>query len=398
MSLSKRVQKIKPSATLAVSAKAKAMKAQGIDVIGFGAGEPDFDTPDSIKAAAKKALDAGFTKYTPESGIDELKKAVADKFKRDNGLDYDKSQVIVSCGGKHSLYNLYMALLDKGDEVVIPAPYWVSYPDMALLCDAKPVFVKSTEKNGFKIKPADLKKALTPKTKLVVINSPSNPTGAAYSADELKALAAVLKKHDCYIVCDDIYESMVYDGFKFTSFATVADKALRERCIVVNGVSKTYSMTGWRIGYAAGPKDVIAAMSKIQGQSTSNPTSFAQKGAVEALTGPQDFLKKMVDAFVERRDYAVKALNDMPEVTCQNPQGAFYVLPNFNAYLGLSFKGKTIKDDMDLCDFLLDEVKVAAVPGGAFGAPGYIRLSYCTSMDNIKEGLKRIGEGIKLLK
>jgi aspartate aminotransferase len=397
MDLSDRVKKVKPSATLAVSAAAKAMKAQGIDVIGFGAGEPDFDTPEHIKAAACQALAEGFTKYTPESGIVELKAAVAAKFKKDNGLDYDKSQVIVSCGGKHCLYNLFMAVLNRGDEVVIPAPYWVSYPDMALLADAKPVFVPTTEKDGFKMTAAQLEAALTKKTKLVVINSPSNPTGSAYTAAELKALARVLAKRDTYVVSDDIYESIVYDGFEFSSIAMVADKELLERIVVVNGVSKTYSMTGWRIGYAAGPKPVIAAMSKIQGQSTSNPTSFAQKGALTALTGPQGFLKKMVAEFKRRRDYAVKTLSKMPGVTCYNPQGAFYVLPNFNAFLGRSWNGKPIADDAELCRFLLEEVKVAAVPGSAFGAPGYIRLSYCTSMDNIKEGLKRIGAGIAKL-
>jgi aspartate aminotransferase len=391
------VKKIKPSATLAVSAAAKAMKAQGLDVIGFGAGEPDFDTPQHIKDAAIKALNAGFTKYTPESGIDELKQAVADKFKRDNGLDYKKDQVIVSVGGKHCLFNLYMATLNRGDEVVIPSPYWVSYPDMALLCDAVPVFVPSTERNGFKIKPADLAKALTKKTRLVIINSPSNPTGSAYTKKELQGLASVLKDSDCYVVCDDIYEHIVYDGFEFHSFASVVDKELRERCIVVNGASKAYSMTGWRIGYAAGPKEVISAMSKIQGQSTSNPTSFAQKGAVAALTGPQDFMKTMVAEFWKRRDYAVKTLNNMKGVTCYNPQGAFYVLPSFKSYIGRSFQGEEIKDDVMLCKFLLDEVKVAAVPGGAFGAPGYIRLSYATSMKNIEEGLKRIEKGISLL-
>ena len=397
MDLSDRVKKVKPSATLAVSAAAKAMKAQGIDVIGFGAGEPDFDTPDHIKQAACQALAAGFTKYTAESGIDELKLAVAAKLKKDNGLTYDKSQVIVSCGGKHCLFNLYMAVLNPGDEVIIPAPYWVSYPDMALLADAKPVFIKTTEKTGFKIKPAQLEKALTDKTKLVVLNSPSNPTGSAYTEAELKGLARVLQHHQTYVVSDDNYESIVYDGFKFCSIAMVASPDLLERTIVVNGVSKTYSMTGWRIGYAAGPKPVIAAMSKIQGQSTSNPTSFAQKGAVAALTGKQGFLKTMVSEFKRRRNYAVKTLSAMPGVTCYNPQGAFYVLPNFSAYLGKKWNGKPIADDVELCNYLLHAVKVAAVPGSAFGAPGHIRISYCTSMDNIKEGLKRIAAGIAKL-
>ena len=397
MELSSRVKKVKPSATLAVSAAANAMKAKGIDVIGFGAGEPDFDTPDHIKQAAIKALEAGFTKYTPESGIVELKSAVAEKFKRDNGLNFAKEQVLISCGAKHSLYNLFMALLNRGDEVVIPAPYWVSYPDMALLADAKPVLAPSTEANGFKIKPADLERALTKKTKLVVINSPSNPTGAAYTKKELQALAEVLEKHSCWVVADDIYEAVVYDGFKFNSIATLVGPSLKGRCLVVNGVSKSYSMTGWRIGYAAGPLELIKAMSKIQGQSTSNPTSFAQKGALAALQGPQTFIKKMVTEFQKRRNYAVKTLNQMPKVTCFNPQGAFYLLPCFKAYLGKTWKGQKIKDDVMLCQFLLEEIRVAAVPGSAFGAPGYLRISYATSMRNIKEGLARIAHGLSLL-
>ncbi len=393
MSLSTRVKKVKPSATLAVTAAAGAMRAKGIDVIGFGAGEPDFDTPAHIKKAAIKALEDGFTKYTPASGIIDLKQAIVDKLKRDNKLSYKTDQVIISCGGKHSLYNAYMALLNRGDEVVIPAPYWVSYPDMALLADAKPVIVPSTEKNGFKITPRDLKKALTPKTKLVILNSPSNPTGAAYSKKELEGLAKVLEKHSCYIITDDIYESIIYDKFKFYSFATIAKGQLRDRTLVINGVSKTYSMTGWRLGYTAGAKEVIAAMGKIQGQSTSNPTSFAQKGAVAALNGSQKPVERMLVQFNKRRDYAVKTLNAMPDVTCNNPQGAFYVLPNFGAYVD----GKKIKSDVELCSFLLDQVQVAAVPGTAFGAPGFIRLSYATSMGNVKEGLKRISAGLKML-
>jgi len=397
MAVSKRVSKVRPSATLAVSAAAKAMKAKGIDVIGFGAGEPDFDTPDHIKRAANKALDEGFTKYTAASGIDELKDAVVKKFKRDNALSYTRDQVIICCGGKHVLYNLYMAVLNRGDEVVIPAPYWVSYPDMALLADAKPRFIPAMGDQEFKMTPEQLERALTDKTRLVVMNSPSNPTGAAYTRKELAALCEVLEPHHCYVASDDIYESIVYDGFKFYSIATVAKKSLRERCIVINGVSKTYSMTGWRIGYAAGPREVIAAMGKIQGQSTSNPTSFAQKGALAALTGPQGFLKKMVGQFKKRRDYAVKTLRAMPGVSCYNPQGAFYVLPSFEEYMGRKWKGKKIKNDVEFCKFLLDEVKVAAVPGSAFGAPGYIRLSYATSMDNIKEGLARISRALEML-
>ena len=335
---------------------------------------------------------------TVASGMDELKEAVIDKFKRDNNLSYKKEQIIISCGGKHSLYNLFMAVLQGGDEVLIPAPYWVSYPDMAKLAGAKPVFIPAMADQGFKITAAQLKKALTKKTKLVVFNSPSNPTGAAYSKKELTEIAKVLEKHTCYVVTDDIYESIVYDGFEFYSLATIAKKPLRDRTIVINGVSKTYSMTGWRLGYAAGPVDVIKAMSKIQGQSTSNPTSFAQKGGVVALNGPQGLTKKMVKEFDKRRKYTVKTLNKMPGVTCYDPQGAFYVLPDFNEYIGKSYNGKKIKDDVELCSFLLENSKIAAVPGTAFGAPGYIRLSYAISMDSIKEGLKRIEEGIALLK
>jgi aspartate aminotransferase len=395
-SLADRVKLIKPSPTLAVSAKAKAMKAQGLDVIDFGAGEPDFDTPEFIKQAAIKALHAGFTKYTAAGGIDELKDAVVKKLKDDHGLGYERSQVLISCGAKHSLYNLFQAVLNPGDEIVIPAPYWVSYPDMALLAGAKPVFVSAPESKGFKIGPEQLAGALSPKTKLVVINSPSNPTGAAYTAAELKALARVLEDRDLFAVSDECYEKMVFGGYTHVSIAGQSSK-LKEKTIVVNAVSKTYSMTGWRIGYAAGPKDVIAAMTNLQSQSTSNPTSFAQKGALAALTGPQDEVGKMVAEFEKRRDFTVATLRSMPKVTCSNPEGAFYVLPGFHAYLGKKWKGGAIADDLELCRFLLEEMKVAAVPGSAFGAPGHIRLSYATSMKNLEEGLKRIREGLARL-
>jgi len=394
--LADRVKLIKPSPTLAVSAKAKAMKAQGIDVIDFGAGEPDFDTPEFIKQAAIKALNAGFTKYTAAGGIDELKDAVVKKLKDENGLSYDRSQVLISCGAKHSLYNLFQAVLNPGDEIVIPAPYWVSYPDMALLAGAKPVFVSAPESKGFKIGPEQLAAALSPKTKLVVLNSPSNPTGAAYTAAELKALARVLEDRDLFAVSDECYEKMVFGGYTHVSIAGQSSK-LKEKTIVVNAVSKTYSMTGWRIGYAAGPKDVIAAMTNLQSQSTSNPTSFAQKGALAALTGPQDEVGKMVAEFEKRRDFTVATLRSMLKVTCSNPEGAFYVLPGFHAYLGRKWKEATISDDLELCRFLLEEMKVAAVPGSAFGAPGHIRLSYATSMKNLEEGLKRIREGLARL-
>jgi len=395
-SLADRVKLIKPSPTLAVSAKAKAMKAQGIDVIDFGAGEPDFDTPEFIKQAAVKALNAGFTKYTAAGGIDELKDAVVKKFKEENGLSYDRSQILISCGAKHSLYNLFQAVLNPGDQIVIPAPYWVSYPDMALLGGARPVFISAPEEKGFKISPDQLHQALTPQTKLVVINSPSNPTGAAYTAAELKALAMVMEDHDLFVVSDECYEKMAFGGYRHVSIAA-ENPRLKEKTIVVNAVSKTYSMTGWRIGYAAGPKDVIAAMTNIQSQSTSNPTSFAQKGALAALTGPQDEVKKMVAEFEQRRDFTVAALRAMPRVTCSNPEGAFYVLPGFHAYLGKKWKGGHIADDLEFSRFLLEEAKVAAVPGSAFGAPGHIRLSYATAIKNLEEGLNRIRRAIAQL-
>jgi aspartate aminotransferase len=396
MKLSRRVSRIKPSATLAVSAQAKAMKAKGIDVIGFGAGEPDFDTPGHIKRAAVKALEDGFTKYTPASGIDELKDAVIEKLRSENGLKYQRNQVLVSCGAKHSLYNLFQAVLNPGDEVVIFAPYWVSYPDMAILAGARPVIIPAYAKEEFKVKPSRLRAKLSSKTRLVVINSPSNPTGAAYTRKELEDLARVLERRDLLVASDDIYEKIVYDGFRFYSIASV-NKKLAEKTVVINGVSKTYAMTGWRIGYAAGPAQVIAAMSNIQSQSTSNPTSFSQKGALEAMTGRQGDVKKMVQEFKRRRDFMVKKLNAMPGVKCFKPRGAFYVFPDFSAHMEREFRGKKIKNSVEFCQFLLNEVKVAAVPGSAFGGEGHIRLSYATSMKNIREGLKRISHALEML-
>lgn len=406
--LSRRVCSIKDSPTLAVSAKAKAMKAQGIDVVGFGAGEPDFDTPGNIKQAAINAINAGFTKYTPASGTDELRDAAARKFKRDQNLHYERAQVVIGVGGKHCIYNIMQAVLDPGDEIIIPAPYWVSYPDMAILAGAKPVIVDTSEKRGFVARPADIEKAITRKTKMIVINSPSNPTGAAYTEPELRKIAALARKRDLLILSDEIYEKMVYGGFKFYSIAQASVDAY-SRTIIVNGVSKTYSMTGWRIGYAAGPKEIIAAVGKIQSQSTSNPTSIAQKAAFAALDGPQKDVSTMVKAFDKRRKYIVGRLNKMPKVKCFNPQGAFYVLPNFSAYIGksyirtralnpLSCDKQHIKDDLDLANYLLTEAMVAVVPGSAFGAPGYLRLSYATGMEVIKKGLDRIEKALSVLK
>lgn len=396
MKLSERSKLIKPSPTLAVTAKAGALKAQGIDVVDFGAGEPDFDTPDHIKDAAKKALDQGFTKYTPATGTMELKKAVVSKFEKENGLKYATDQIIVSCGAKHSLYNLFQAVLDPGDELVVIAPYWVSYPDMGLLAGAKPVFVETSAKTGFRPSAKDLAAAISKKTALIVINSPSNPTGAGIPEKDLKDLQAVLEDGDFWITSDEIYEKNVYEGFKPVSVASLSKK-LYDKTIVVNGVSKSYAMTGWRIGYAAGDKEVVKAMGNMQSQSTSNPTSISQKAAVEALTGSQAEIGVMVTEFKKRRDWIVKALLEIPGVSCYKPEGAFYVFPDFNAYLGKSFAGKPIKDSVALSEFLLDDARVAVVPGSAFGAEGFIRLSYATSMKNIQEGLKRISEAVKKL-
>jgi aspartate aminotransferase len=397
MKLAKRMAMIKPSPTLAVDAKAKAMKAQGIDVIGFGVGEPDFDTPENIKDAAIKALKAGFTKYTPAGGTDELKAAVCDKFRRDNGIEYSPAEVLISCGAKHSLYNIFQALLDDGDEVIIPAPYWVSYPDMAYLAGAVPVPISTTEQSGFKITPKQLKKAITPKTKMLILNSPSNPTGASYSRDDLAALAQVVLGTDIIVVSDEIYEKLVYDGFTSTSIVTVEPR-LKAQTIIVNGVSKTYSMTGWRIGYAAGPADAIKAMANIQSQSTSNPTSFAQKGALEAMQGPQGFIDEMVAEFDRRRTYMVKRLNGIAEFSCLTPNGAFYAFPNVSGVYGTSAEGMAINNSNDFAAYLLEKASVAVVAGGAFGADNNIRLSYATSMGNIEKGIDRIEKAVKALK
>ncbi len=397
MKLAKRMAMIKPSPTLAVDAKAKAMKAQGIDVIGFGVGEPDFDTPDNIKNAAIKALKAGFTKYTPAGGTDELKSAVCDKFKNENGIEYALANILISCGAKHSLYNIFQALLDDGDEVIIPAPYWVSYPDMAYLAGAVPVPISTTEQSGFKITPGQLKKAITPKTKMLILNSPSNPTGASYSRDDLAGLAQVLLGTDIIVVSDEIYEKLVYDGFTSTSIVTVEPR-LKAQTIIVNGVSKTYSMTGWRIGYAAGPADAIKAMANIQSQSTSNPTSFAQKGAVEAMQGPQGFIAEMVEEFDSRRTYMVSRLNGIAGVSCLTPNGAFYAFPNVSGVYGTQAEGMAINNSNDFATYLLEKANVAVVAGGAFGADNNIRLSYATSMANIEKGLDRIEKAVKALK
>ncbi|MEK7238685.1 MAG: pyridoxal phosphate-dependent aminotransferase, partial [Nitrospirota bacterium] len=389
MRLSKKTYSVKPSPTLAIDAKAKSLKASGVDVISFGVGEPDFDTPENIKEAAIKAIRSGFTKYTPVGGTDELKTAIIEKLKKDNGLIYEKNEIIVSCGAKHCLYNIAEALYDAGDEVILPAPYWVSYPDQIVLNSAAPVIVKTDEGNAFKITPEILEANLSKKTKALILNSPSNPTGLAYDRKSLEAIAEIAVKHDFYIISDEIYEKLIYDGFEHVSIASLGDE-IKQRTIVVNGISKSYAMTGWRIGFAAGPKDIINAMTNIQSQSTSNPASISQKAAVEALTGTQDFISKMVSEFDKRRKYMVEKLNSIKGVSCIKPVGAFYAFPNVSSYYGRSFKGNLIKSSMDLSAYLLDEAKVAVVPGAAFGDDRYIRLSYATSMENIQKGLDRI--------
>ena len=394
--LSSRARGLKPSPTLAINAKAKSMQAQGIKVVSFGAGEPDFDTPENIKRAAIKAIQEGFTKYTAVGGIDELKDAIIQKLKRDNQLTYKRSEVLVSCGGKHSFYNLAQALFDQGDEVIIPAPYWVSYPPMVLLAGAAPVIIGTREEDNFKITPEGLKRAITPKTKALVLNSPSNPTGSAYTKKDLERIAEIAISSNFFVISDEIYEKIVYEGFEFRSIASLGEE-IRKRTIIVHGVAKTYAMTGWRIGYTAGPEEIISAMNNIQSQSTSNPTSISQKASVEALIGSQDEVKKMVSAFAQRRNYIVDRLNEIEGVSCYKPIGAFYVFPNFSHYYGRTYQGKKINNSTDLADFFLDVAKVAVVPGVEFGADPFERLSYATSMEDIREGIDRIEEALKRL-
>ena len=386
--LSHRVQSVKPSATLAITARAKELKAQGKDIIGLGAGEPDFDTPEHIKQAAIDAIQAGFTKYTAVDGTPSLKQAIIAKFERDNGLKYAPDQILVSCGGKQSFFNLAQALLNPGDEVIIPAPYWVSYPDMVLLAEGKPVIIQAGLEQGFKISPEQLREAITDKTRLVVLNSPSNPTGVAYTRAELKALGEVLLDHPNIIIAsDDMYEHILWADEPFTNVVNACPE-LYERTVVMNGVSKAYSMTGWRIGYCGGPAWLIKAMKKVQSQSTSNPTSISQVAAEAALNGDQDCIKEMLTAFKARHDFVVAELNKIAGVECLPSQGAFYSFPDMREAIA---KLDGISDDVELAEYLLNEAEVALVPGSAFGQPGYMRLSFATSMENLSEALKRIG-------
>lgn len=386
--ISHRAASLSSSLTLAIDSKAKQMKADGLDVVGFGAGEPDFDTPRHIKDAAIKALNDGFTKYTPASGIPELRQAIADKFKRENGLAYKPSQIIVSCGGKHSCYNVILATCEENDEVIIPAPYWLSYPEMVKLAGAKPVIIETTDETEFKVTPEALRKALTPRTRLFILNSPSNPTGSVYSLEEIKTLGDICVEKGVLIMSDEIYEHLLYDGAVHKSVASFSP-AHQEHTIIVHGFAKAWSMTGWRLGFTAAPEPIAKAIDAIQSHSTSNPTSFAQKGAVAALTGPQDHLKLWLAEFDKRRLFAWKKLNSIPGVSCVNAKGAFYLFPNI--------AGTGLKSS-DFCARLLEVEKVAAVPGIAFGADDYIRLSYATGMANIEKGLERIDRFARSLK
>ena len=396
MKLSARANRIQPSATLAITAKEKALKAQGIDVVGFGAGEPDFDSPDYVKEAAVEAIKKGYTKYTPVGGIDQLKDAIIERMKQDYGFGYEKAELVVSCGAKHTLFNLTQAIIEAGDEVIIPAPYWVSYPEQVTFAEGTPVILETREEDGFRIDPDELKKLITPKTKALVLNYPSNPTGVTYSEAELRAIVDVAMAAGITIISDEIYDKIIYDGAKHTPVASLGED-VKKATILVNGASKTYSMTGWRIGFAAGDKDVIKAMANIQGQSTSNPTSIAQWAAVSAYASPQDLITQRTAEFEKRKDYIVDRLNSIPGIKCVSPRGAFYAFPNISACYGKSFNGKAVSSSLDFTGFLLDEAKVAVVPGDSFGADSNVRISFATSMENIVKGMDRIEEAVAKL-
>jgi aspartate aminotransferase len=394
--LAERTLGIKPSVTLAIAAKAGKLRAEGVDVVNFSAGEPDFDTPERIKAAAVDALRKGMTKYTDVKGIEPLREAIAEKYLRDHGLTYRKDEVLVSCGAKHSVYNIMQAVVDPGDEVLIPAPYWVSYSDMALLAGGVSKIIPTTEATSFRITPEQLEAALTRRTRVFILNSPCNPTGATYNRDELLAISRILEKHDCLVLADDIYEKIVYEDFQVYNLVALSPK-LRERAIIVNGVSKTYAMTGWRIGYALAPGDVISAAAKIQSQSTSNPTSIAQAAALEALRGPQDEVVMMVQEFEKRRNVIVDRLNSITGIKCLKPQGAFYVFPNISGLFGKMSNDKKLASPCDVADYLLEEAKVAVVPGEDFGSKEHIRFSYATSLEDIEKGCRRIQKAVEKL-
>lgn len=389
MELNDRAQNISPSPTLTIDAKAKQMIAEGINVINFGAGEPDFDTPEHIKKAAIQALEKGMTKYTPVAGILPLREAIVKKFREDNNLKYEPSQIVVSAGAKQSLYNAFMVLCQPGDEVILPAPYWVSYLEQVKLTGAAPIIVQTRQENGFKITAEELRSVVTGRTKLLVLNSPNNPTGAVYTRDELAAIGEVLLENNISVISDEIYEKLIYDGETSTSIAELSPE-LKDKTVIINGVSKAYSMTGWRIGYAAAPAVIAKAMTDLQSHSTSNPASIAQAGALAAIVGPQEPVAEMVEQFDRRRKYMVERLQSMPGITCNTPRGAFYVFPNMKGLVSRSYKGRKISSASDLAEIVLDNAKVAVVPGVAFGDDNCFRLSYATSLENIEEGLNRL--------
>ena len=398
MKFSNRIEQVNPSMTLAIDAKAKEMKANGEDVIGFGAGEPDFNTPERIKQAAIRAIEANDTHYTPAGGTNELKDAIITKMKRDNGLDYDRNQILVSCGAKHSFYNLAQALWEEGDEVIIPAPYWVSFPEMVGLAGAKPVIIETDAAHNFKITVDQIKKVLTPNTRAILINTPSNPTGFAYEKSELEAIAQCALENNLLMISDEIYEWIIFDGFKHTSIASLSKEA-QKNCVVINGVSKCYAMTGWRIGYIAADAEIVKKVTKLQGQSTSGPCSISQAASIEALVGPHDDVLEMVHEFEKRRNVMVDQLAAIPGVSCNKPNGSFYSFPDFSELNGKKDRnGKVIQGSLDFTEFLLTEKKVAIVPGIAFGADANARMSFATSLDKIEEGVKRIKEAVELLK
>jgi aspartate aminotransferase len=396
MELANRIRQIPPSATLALNAKANQLKAQGVDIVNFGVGEPDFDTPENIREAAIRAIREGFTRYTPVGGIPELKEAIARKFQADYGLQYKPAEIMVSCGGKHALYNLFQILFNPGDEVVIPAPYWVSYVPMAMLAEAAPVLIPTREENGFKLSAAEFEARLTPRTKALVLNSPSNPTGGVYSRDELAALGEVILQHGLYVISDDIYDKILFDGAAFVNLAMLSPE-LKARTFVLNGVSKAYAMTGWRIGYLAGPQEAVAAATNLQSQSTSNPTSIAQKAAVEALNGPQEAVSTMAAEFAWRRDDIYRRVREIAGVTSTRPAGAFYIFPNFSAYYDRIKPAAGQTHSQALAAYLLDEARVAAVPGVEFGEDKCLRFSYATSRERIATGVSRIKAALEKL-
>ncbi len=396
MRISRKAAAVEPSATLAISAKAKAMRASGVDVANFSAGEPDFDTPERVSLAGERAIREGRTKYTPTPGVPELRRAIADRMGRDYGVAVTPEQVVVTCGAKHAIYLALFALLDPGDEVIVPAPYWVSYPPQVALCGGVPVIAETRAEDRFRLRPEDLERVCTPKTRALILNSPSNPTGELYTKEELSDLAAAAEKAGLAVISDDIYEKLVYDGLSFTSFYQLSE-SVRERTIVINGVSKCASMTGWRVGYLVADESFAKIVARLQGQMTSHATSIAQYASIEAVAGEAAELPGWVAEFQRRRDRMVAELNEIPDVSCLTPQGSFYVFPDFRNLIGRSVSGRTIADDLQLADYLLDEARVAVVPGSPFGAPGFLRLSFATSMETIQAGMRRLAEAVSRL-